>query len=329
MGCARRPHARRANAAAQQAGWNRALAAQMGESAPSITPDVMDAAATRIGGVFNAVAQRTTIRADNSFMAALHGIETDAAQTLPASEQAPINTQIGNLRDAAATGNGTISGDAYQALTRRGAPLDRLAQSGDPNLMFAGQQIRNALDDAFQRSASPADQAALTEARAQWRAMKTIQPLAEKSTTGDISPALLMGQVRSASARFDGSTSGMAYTGGGPMGDLARIGQAFLKAPPDSGTAARMLTNSLFTGGIGGAAIAGGNPATLLTAPASLAANRLLGAYVRSDGFANRLIRSGLAGPNVPPGPVNLLLGQVRPYAAPAAALVDQSVVPP
>ena len=55
--------------------------------------------------------------------------------------------------------------------------------------------------------------------------MKTIEPLVAKSPTGDISPALLMSQVNK-------SYGGMAYNGGGDMGDLARIGQKFLKEPP-------------------------------------------------------------------------------------------------
>lgn len=319
-----------ASAGAQQAGFNRAIAAQMGETATRVTPDVMDAAATRIGAAFNGVASRTTIQADRPFLLGLQRIAGDAAQTLPKSEQAPLNAQITNLLDAATTGNGAISGDAYQALTRRGGPLDRVAQSSDPNLAHYGQQIRNTLDDAFQRSASPADQAALTEARSQWRAMKTVEDLVEKSPTGDISPALLMGQVRSASTRFDGSTSGMAYTGGGPMGDLARIGQQFLKAPPDSGTAGRMLVNGLVGGGGGTSIVAAAtgmvNPLTLAAVPSGLLANRLAGNYIRSNGLAERFIASGLAGPNAPAGPVNRLLRQGQPYVAPAGVLMNRPV---
>lgn len=314
-------------ASRQADGWNGALAKQMGETATRVTPDVMDAAATRIGATMNGVAARTTIQADQPVLQDLQRIAGDAKQTLPASEQAPINGQITSLLNQFVDGNGALDGKAYQALTARGAPLDRLGQSADPNLAFYGQQIRNAVDDAFQRSADPADQAALTEARGQWRAMKTIQPLVEKSPDGNLSPALLMGQVRSASNRFDGSTSGMAYTGGGPMGDLARIGQAFLKAPPDSGTAGRMMVNSLVGGAPLGAVVAGANPLALAAAPVGLAANRLLGSALRSGFVANNAINSGLGQAPIMGG-INRLLGQAAPYVAPGTVIGRNQLMP-
>lgn len=314
-------------ASRQADGWNGALAKQMGETATRVTPDVMDAAATRIGATMNGVAARTTIQADQPVLQDLQRIAGDAKQTLPASEQAPINGQITSLLNQFVDGNGALNGKAYQALTARGAPLDRLGQSADPNLAFYGQQIRNAVDDAFQRSADPADQAALTEARGQWRAMKTIQPLVEKSPDGNLSPALLMGQVRSASNRFDGSTSGMAYTGGGPMADLARIGQAFLKAPPDSGTAGRMMVNSLVGGAPLGAVVAGANPLALAAAPVGLAANRLLGSAMRSGFVANNAINSGLGQAPIMGG-INRLLGQAAPYVAPGTVIGRNQLMP-
>jgi hypothetical protein len=84
----------------------------------------------------------------------------------------------------------------------------------------------------MQRSAPPELQQQLTQARSQYKAMKTIEDLVEKSPTGNISPTLLMGAVR-------GSYGNMAYNGGGDLGQLARIGQQFLKPPPNSGTAER------------------------------------------------------------------------------------------
>jgi soluble lytic murein transglycosylase-like protein len=280
-----------ASAATQQTAWQRAVSRTFGEDTPLVTPEVMKRAATRIGGQFDGVAARTTIQADQALLGDLGRIQADAIQTLPGSEVGPINAQLNNIMEAASKGSGSISGDTYQALTRQNAPLGRAAQSGDPNVRFYARQVRDALDDAFQRSAAPEDQAALRQARSQYRAMKTVEDLVEKSPDGNLSPALLMGQVRGASSKFDSSTGGMAYTGGGELGDLARIGQLFLKKAPDSGTADRLLMYGLVTGAIPAAIT---NPLATAGAAGGLVANRLANAYLRSGGVANRLIQNSL-----------------------------------
>ncbi len=306
----------------QQTAFNRAVANTFGETADRITPDVMNRAATRIGGVFNDVANRTTIQADPQLLADLTRISTSARNVLPANEQAPINRQIMNVLDAAQTGNGAISGPSYQAITGSSADLAQTMRAPDGRVGNYASQVRDALDSAFQRSAAPGDQAALSQARGQYRAMHTLDDLVEKSPDGNVSPALLMGQVRNASSRFDTSNTGMAYTGGGPLGDLSRIGQQFLKSQPDSGTAARVMVNSLLLGGQGtlgsAAAIGAINPLAAAAPVAGLAANRLAGAYLRSNGYANRLIAGTL-------NPQPALLQQAAPYVAPAGALTYNS----
>ena len=66
-------------------------------------------------------------------------------------------------------------------------------------------------------------------ARYEYKNLKTVQPLAEKAPTGNVSPLLLAAQVRKANPSF-------AYGGGGDLADIARIGQRFMRQPPDSGT---------------------------------------------------------------------------------------------
>ena len=74
-------------------------------------------------------------------------------------------------------------------MTRKGAPLDRLMNSADSNIRFYAGQLRDSLDEALERAA-PADVVdSLRKARAEYKALKTIEPLAAKSTTGDIAPS--------------------------------------------------------------------------------------------------------------------------------------------
>jgi hypothetical protein len=284
--------------AAKQSAWQGAIAKEMGEpGATSFTSDVMDRARTRIGGVFDQVAKNTHIDAastDTLTNVDLPKIEADMHQILPTNELPKIKAQLDNIIDVASKQNGTISGDSYQALTRKGAPLDLAERSTDPNVRHVAGQIRDALDDAFVRSASPADQAALAQAKYQYRVMRTIDPLVAGSRDGNISPDAFMQKVLTASRKFDSPTGGIAYTGGGNIGELARIGK-LMRAPPQTGTADRSLINLLALGGTGAPLFM--NPAYAATVPAILAANRLGGAYLRSGGLANRVAGNALQPP--------------------------------
>jgi hypothetical protein len=285
-------------AAAKQSAWQGAIAQEMGEpGATSFTSDVMDNARTRIGGVFDQVAKNTHIDAastDTLTNVDLPKIEADMHQILPTTELPKIKAQLDNIIDVASKQNGTISGDSYQALTRKGAPLDLAERSTDPNVRHVAGQIRDALDDAFVRSASPADQAALAQAKYQYRVMRTIDPLVAGSRDGNISPDAFMQKVLTASRKFDSPTGGIAYTGGGNIGELARIGK-LMRAPPQTGTADRSLINLLALGGTGAPLFM--NPAYAATVPAILAANRFGGAYLRSGGLANRVAGNALHPP--------------------------------
>ena len=266
----------------------------------------------------NDVADRTNINPDDTFVNTLSNIQNDLkGGGLAENGINSINANIDNILSAV-NDQGVIPGDAYQALTRTGAPLQRAQSSLDPNTKYYANQVRDALDDAFQRSAAPEDQAALATARYQYRNMKTIQDLVANSPDGQISPAQLLAKVRGASNRFDGSTSGMAYTGGGDLGELANIGQAFLKSPPDSGTASRMLVNHgiQVAAGLGasGVGVASGVVPGLLTAGGGLMANRLANTYMRSGMLANKVIKNSL--------PVAPAANPLAYYGAPIASMV-------
>jgi len=268
-------------AEAQQTAINRAIAASMGQDANKLTPAVMDAAKRDTGKLFDEVASKVNIQADNQLLGDLGKIQSDV-QFLPAAEQGMINSHLTNVLEAAANGDGAISGKTYQALTAKGAPLDRAMQSGDPNVRYYAGQVRNALDDALSRSTPPDLTDKLTKARLQWKAMKTVEDLAEKSPTGDISPASLMTPVRQSYG--GGGDLGMAYnTTPPPLVQLARLGQV-IKEPPSSGTAERLaVMNQLW------------NPLAWAPMTASLGAGKALGAGLRSEAFSNMLLNPGAA----------------------------------
>lgn len=288
-----------ASIAEQQAAFNKAVASTIGETADKITPDVMAAAKDRLGKVFDSVATNTPrIAADPTFDSNMLSVMTDAQQVLTPDEFKPLLNQFDNIMSKFQQGGNAITGEVYQALTRKGAPLELLSKSANPNMRAYASQIRNVLDDALERSASPDVIAQLRQARSQWKAMKTIEDLVEKSPTGDISPALLMNAARS-------SYSDIAYGGGGTLADLGRIGQKFIKPMQSSGTAERLAVMNMLTklGGAGGlAATAVTNPGALpmlaaVGGPAALGtlgAAKGLGALMRSKGLANALLNNSL-----------------------------------
>jgi hypothetical protein len=267
--------------AEQQTAFNRAIANEFGETADKVTRPVLARAATRIGGMFDSVASRTgQIAIDRPFMSDVGRIVNDARSVL-GRDAGPIENQVRRIADRIDFGTNSLSADSYQSLTRKGTPLDRAIHSADPNVRFYAGQIRDALDDAMERSA-PADVVAdLKQARYQWAIMKAIEPLAHDAPTGDISVAKVL----------------RAATGGN-LDELGQIGQRFLKEPPSSGTAERLTaikTIGALAGGVGGLSYF--DPEHFQRDVAGLGAGLLAaragGAALRSNALTGALIRGG------------------------------------
>lgn len=271
---------------AQPAAFTQALARTIGENTDRLTPEVMARAKGRLGKEFENFAAGKALIADDGFTNRLASIKDEAEQVLTGDELKPIIKQIDNVMGKIA--NNQITGEVYQALTRRGSPLDlasRNAQS--PNVRHYASMVRDALDDALE-AVTPSDQLMKMRAiRTQYKNMKTIEDLVEKSTDGIISPALLMNEVRR-------SYKDMAYRGAGEIGDLARIGQAFLKQQPSSGTSERLGIMALLAGG--GASLA--NPSIAPQAIGGLGAAILGGNLARgamnSDAYRRLMISNAL-----------------------------------
>lgn len=283
-----------ASNAAQRVAFNQAVARTFGENASEITPNVMQAAKDRIGGVMNDIASRTNIPVDGAFLGALGDIQAQA-QTLPHVAPA-VSAQVNNIVDTAIANGGTLPGEAYKALTAQGSPLDKALHAGDPSLRDFAVDIRNALDDAFQRAASPEDAQALSAARLQYKNMMTVAPLVNSGEPGAISPLRLQ-------AAANRSFKQNAFRGAGALGTLGDIGQTYLKPPPDSGTAMRMAIynnlgdlGGLVRGAVGTATgrtvgtmlranpVTGYQPPVNMMAPALLLRNRLLAPSLGDQG---------------------------------------------
>lgn len=291
------------NAAQIQGAVNRKAAEAIGEQADALTPQVMQRAKSRIGNVFDTVAANTTVKADSKFLGALADVDDEMrnASGMAPNEVEPIAKAIDNI--IGKVSNGEITGQQYLDLTRSGTPLSQLANNPNPNISHYASQVKDALQDALSRSASPKDQAALATAKQQYRNLMTVDGAVSRDGRGNVNPVTLATQANT--GKFNAND--IVYGRAGPLGDIAMLGQAFMKQMPSSGTAERLgWLGAAAKMGAGAAAVASGTLGGLAGAagvPAALMANRLLvNPILRSRYLANALVNRSLPGALENPG---------------------------
>ena len=282
---------------AQLKAFNAAIARTFGEKADEITPTVMARAKNRIGKEFNRVFANNNIAADKQLLDDLADVQLKATTNLTDAQANDIGKMIASILNETSKGGGILNGRKYHAFTSKGGAIQNLIKSADPNIGHYAGKVREVIDDAFARSATNAgnvdDVTALLKAKAQYRAMKVIQDLVPKAIDGNISPALLLGRVMS-------NDKGMAYTGGGKLGMLARGGQQFLKEVAGSQTPERqVLYGALGTLGAGGAFMA---PQAIVPAAAVFGGSRGIKALLESKKLGARIVAQAIqrASTNVP-----------------------------
>jgi hypothetical protein len=285
----------------KKAAWQGAIAREMGEpNATAFTPEVLTRARDRIGATFDGVAGRTTIppAETTKLTQDLDRILFEAERTLQPGEIAPLKLQIDDLKSMIGHNSGVIDGEAYQKLTNSKSLLSKLERQNS-NAGDAAGNIRDAIDDAFARSAHPDDQAALSQARYQYRVMRTVDQLAGGTRDGGITPLGFMQKVKDASRKFDSPTGGLPYTGGGNIGELARIG-TLMRPAPQTGTADRALISGAAFGGL--ASPLWHDPTVAAATATGLGVNRMMGNYLRNPETTARLAEGAItpgAGPRI------------------------------
>lgn len=221
---------------AQAKAFNRAALGTIGESAEQATPDVLNAARTRIGQQFNDLSSRNAVGLGDDFLESLSKIESNINEFTKPGVRDAIDKALNLAAD------GKISGQTYQKVrSTLGKQSSDAFKSGNSELGQALRAIKSGLDEAADASISAADKQAWGQARAQWQALKVIEkaaaPTSADAVSGNISPAKLAQALQSVDKK--GFTYG---TRTDELPDLARIGQAFLKNQiPDSGTAQRQF----------------------------------------------------------------------------------------
>lgn len=270
---------------AQRMAFNRAASKTIGENADLITPEVLSAAKNRIGQTFNELSARNVVGLDDNFVNALAKI--DASKNVFSSPR--ISDAVEKGLELASKGK--ITGREYQTIRSSLGKAAKSAMQNDAELGQALKTIQSALDDAATNSISQADKSAWATARQQWQALKVIEKAAAPTTAdavaGNVSPAKLASALNAADKGFKYGT------GQKELGDLARIGQAFVKPQiPNSGTAERSLIQGLIE-----------NPLKIFPAAAGVGSVPLQG--VLNSRMGQSYLMNGL----IPQTPVTGLLG--------------------
>lgn len=256
-----------------QAGFNKAVGSTFGAPEAKLTAQVMDQAKARIGAEFDRIWNNNALQVDSAFMQKVIDLQRTAAK-LPANEGGSLARELDDILSKVQpdqAGNLVVPGEVanrFQSYLRRRA-------EGSAGLRNELTDMRQSIIGAFNRSVSPADAAALTKNRGQYKAFKTVEPIlnsAEAGVAGRVAGDIPAGLLPGAVLKSYGNAAGTE------LGDLSQIGSQFIadRVARTGGSNRALIQNSMVGGALGAGALT--NP--LLAAgvvPVAAGANWLLG----------------------------------------------------
>lgn len=226
--------------------FNAAITKQVGVDAERLTPEVLDVAKKQLGDVFDA---STKYGLPNASLAIndIQSVVSKSWQDLPESVRPSVAKIVGDIKSLVRK-DGSISGDGLTNISRH---LRKIAYDEKGSLIG---DTANKISDVIEGNlfkVLPQDLGKnLLDARAKYKALLAVKPLAERSA-GDISPASLLNRI---------SSQYSSIPAAGQLGEIAQAGKQYLTQKiPDSTTAQReMLLKMALPLMGGGAAVTGG-----------------------------------------------------------------------
>jgi hypothetical protein len=230
-----------AQAQKQAESFTRSALKTAGGDAAGATPAVMGAAKDRIGNGMNTIFSRTRVALGPQDLQAIQAIEQSAARQGVAG---PFKAIADDIRNNLQAGQGRLDGAFYQKIRR---DLQALEAKADHKALAT--DFREGLDDAFHASATPADKAALTTLRGQYRNLMAIADSADTTNRGLVSPAALAQKLKTGKY----TKREFRYGGEEALAKLARSASTVADRFPNSGTAARAGAQLVAPSLVGGA----------------------------------------------------------------------------
>lgn len=277
-----------------------------GINAPRATPEVMDAAFTRIGNDFDDAIAGTTMPLDQQMATEIMGVLSDYNDFVPGGMQAPVVKNVVEGLSQHLSSTGMLDGATYQAYRSQ---IDKAARGAgaNPYLQDALYGIRDAMDGAVERGLSQTNPELVDtwkQARNQYRNLLVIEKAAsrggENVALGLITPQNLRQAVEQQNTR-------MYVRGQGDFADLARAGNIAMPQLPNSGTApraaARMAAQLPLGLGAGAYLASGGDGGIAAMSALGGTVAPAIAGKVGEKAVMNRWVQAYLANQMVPIGP--------------------------
>lgn len=258
-----------------------------GVSADAATPTVLRDAYYKIGNKFDGIAAVTHIRVDPK-------MQTDLIQAVSnyqdlVGQAAPVVEKfVHRIAELTRNNGGVLKGDNYRVLV---TDLRKAAENSSSNeVRSALGEIRSAIDDGLERSASGQTRDAWQRLRQQYKNLihvtDAVGGAGEKAAKGLLTPASL----RQAISTGDKRNYAKGY---GDLNELSHAANITMTPIPDSGTAGRLASMAGFSAMPAAAtALASGNPGHAAAVFGGLAAPAVAGRAMLS-GPGRALIGGG------------------------------------
>jgi hypothetical protein len=233
----------------QKQAFNKAIAKTMGENADKITPAVISNAKENIGKIYDDVASKVNIRADDKFLNNLSAIDDEAKNILNDQQYSIIDKNIKNILNKASIEGNQLNASQYQNIKKT---LDRLSGSSDTDVAGYARDLRDVLNKGLSDSAEATVNkelvSSLKDANKRWGNMRKIEDVAIKNEYGDVSPSLLYNSLTTKLKR------NAFYAEDNELAKLAAAGKIVLPEKlPNSGTIARGLAQAAVPAAAGAA----------------------------------------------------------------------------
>lgn len=264
----------------QQGQFTNAVARTIGlpEGTTKVTPDVFAGAKQQASNGFNQLWANNHLQVTPDLINNVNNAFQDVAQVAGPDAARSAQAMLTRLNTAASESGGVVPGNIFQSVDSQ---LGKMAAQPGVAGHYIGE-LQDTLRQGMQSGMTPQDAANLQELRGQWRNILDLTPIIAKTTTGDIPPAALMGAI----TRNGVGKASMSVGARGDIGDLAQIGQRFLKSQtPDSFTSSR----NAYIGALKGAGTVGGAVTNLPATAGALGASRAVQQVMRSRALYNAL----------------------------------------
>lgn len=269
--------------------FTKAAMEKAGITADDFSPAVREMAESEFNKKYSELVAGTVVKVDAQLLKTLSDVESGILQKLPTNVKPIVQSYLSDIMNS----GGKITGNAYQQARSQLSQQARSLSTTDSFTAGALRTIRNALDDAAERSLPETKQGAWKTLNRQYANYKILQKAASSvskdSLEGLIPPTALNRAVEVANKT-------KSQKGYGDLYELSRAGRSVLPdSVPNSGTAQRQWAQALLGGGVGlGTYGVTQDPETALAAGAGAIALPKAAQYLLNTPAARQYLTQGI-----------------------------------